>query len=739
MEASRCGAMCSYLADNCNFKADVLYRLKNGLQAWKAGNFPLCKEGDADWDAAARRCWKGGASAPAAVGSSQKAVPAVASAPSGSRSTSGPPQLWQIVGGADKGGVLVKTKEDLTSPPVEQRLATGAKVQELELVGERLHFRRLVGEGPEEGWISISLAGRPLADRISDVFGGGSSAGSGAASAAPKPLRWEAGKWLCPACDEPNRADRDRCNDCGKARPPGEAPSAATASLPAGAQAAKTAKPPPPVEFAINIIIDRSMDFSDKVTVQGGTTCLKLKQKLSADDPTGLINADEIALGVGNPPRPVRDAVVLRPERHGELELCAPDSEPWASDSEDEPVAVSSPAVAASIPVAAPAAAPAPPPGAAPRRPPSEPWECPACDAPNRADRDRCYDCGKARPTGVGQAPPDVAAPTTKEVVVQSDGKWVCPECDEVNKSDRERCNECGKARFGSAAVQPETETAGKWRCSECGETNRMDRSRCNDCGKARPGFHPVSGLRAPPEPEADGLVEEADIADGPGLVVDDKRESKKHINAPQGNVCFDDEDDASTNTGGDDAPEKPAESSKPKPTEDEEDLPPLPPLKPGVLDVGSTVDIKGLKSRADLNGRRALVMSKDAESGRFEVKCEHNEERIRVRPENVTVVVLRESAKKALGDKAFKEGRQDQAIEFYKDALKTEARGDKELSATIHSNMAAAYAKKGDHESALKVAQAAIAEKPGWAKAYSRMGLASSAWAAMPRRSRAT
>lgn len=46
------------------------------------------------------------------------------------------------------------------------RLSTGAKVEELELVGERLHFQRVSGTGPSEGWISISLKGKELARRV---------------------------------------------------------------------------------------------------------------------------------------------------------------------------------------------------------------------------------------------------------------------------------------------------------------------------------------------------------------------------------------------------------------------------------------------------------------------------------------------------------------------------------------------------------------------------------------------
>jgi len=74
-------------------------------------------------------------------------------------------QMWEIVGGADKGGVLVREGESVGSPQTAERLSTGALVEELELKGERLHFKRVTGTGPEEGWISIKLPGKDLAVR----------------------------------------------------------------------------------------------------------------------------------------------------------------------------------------------------------------------------------------------------------------------------------------------------------------------------------------------------------------------------------------------------------------------------------------------------------------------------------------------------------------------------------------------------------------------------------------------
>lgn len=78
---------------------------------------------------------------------------------------------WEIVGGADTGGVVVRDGLDVKSPQIldpldgvtPHRLATGAVVAEVELVNDRLHFQKLKGVGPREGWISIALKDKVLA------------------------------------------------------------------------------------------------------------------------------------------------------------------------------------------------------------------------------------------------------------------------------------------------------------------------------------------------------------------------------------------------------------------------------------------------------------------------------------------------------------------------------------------------------------------------------------------------
>eukprot|EP00930_Biecheleria_cincta_P057208 TRINITY_DN43183_c0_g1_i1.p1 TRINITY_DN43183_c0_g1~~TRINITY_DN43183_c0_g1_i1.p1 ORF type:complete len:1002 (-),score=143.82 TRINITY_DN43183_c0_g1_i1:276-3239(-) len=73
----------------------------------------------------------------------------------------GPGTVWLVVGGGDKGGIVVRKAESLKSPELA-RLGTGARVEELERIGERLHYKKLAGDGPDFGWVSTSIKGNPL-------------------------------------------------------------------------------------------------------------------------------------------------------------------------------------------------------------------------------------------------------------------------------------------------------------------------------------------------------------------------------------------------------------------------------------------------------------------------------------------------------------------------------------------------------------------------------------------------
>lgn len=82
-------------------------------------------------------------------------------------------RVWLVVGGAHAGGLLVRRGKELASAALtttagsQARLATGAKVKELSLEGDRLHYQRLSGDGPDFGWVSTKLKGMRLLEPVS--------------------------------------------------------------------------------------------------------------------------------------------------------------------------------------------------------------------------------------------------------------------------------------------------------------------------------------------------------------------------------------------------------------------------------------------------------------------------------------------------------------------------------------------------------------------------------------------
>jgi len=69
---------------------------------------------------------------------------------------------WRVVGGEGKGGILVRSGRELSSSQLDDRLPTGAIVEELERHGDRLHFHNAEGPGPKEGWVSTRISGKDL-------------------------------------------------------------------------------------------------------------------------------------------------------------------------------------------------------------------------------------------------------------------------------------------------------------------------------------------------------------------------------------------------------------------------------------------------------------------------------------------------------------------------------------------------------------------------------------------------
>eukprot|EP00434_Breviolum_minutum_P013899 symbB.v1.2.012257.t1/scaffold841.1/size158588/1 len=58
--------------------------------------------------------------------------------------------LWKVIGGADKGGIIVRLGPGLTDELAKERLGTGALVEEIESRGDRIRYRLQQGIGPRE-------------------------------------------------------------------------------------------------------------------------------------------------------------------------------------------------------------------------------------------------------------------------------------------------------------------------------------------------------------------------------------------------------------------------------------------------------------------------------------------------------------------------------------------------------------------------------------------------------------
>lgn len=72
-------------------------------------------------------------------------------------------RIWEVVGGRDTGGVLVRIEQDLKSAEASpSRLSCGSMVKELFLVGTRLKFELISGCGPNTGWVTTKLADKDL-------------------------------------------------------------------------------------------------------------------------------------------------------------------------------------------------------------------------------------------------------------------------------------------------------------------------------------------------------------------------------------------------------------------------------------------------------------------------------------------------------------------------------------------------------------------------------------------------
>lgn len=73
-------------------------------------------------------------------------------------------QHWAVIGGVEKGGIVVREGQLLSSPAVDDRLGHGAIIKEVEFDEKtgRLRYELAEGAGPQSGWVSIKMQGKDL-------------------------------------------------------------------------------------------------------------------------------------------------------------------------------------------------------------------------------------------------------------------------------------------------------------------------------------------------------------------------------------------------------------------------------------------------------------------------------------------------------------------------------------------------------------------------------------------------
>lgn len=76
--------------------------------------------------------------------------------------------MWEVIGGVNHipASIVARAGQALDSEKLPDRLATGSRVDELEIVGDRLRYRLREGSGPKEGWVSIRIKDKELMKKV---------------------------------------------------------------------------------------------------------------------------------------------------------------------------------------------------------------------------------------------------------------------------------------------------------------------------------------------------------------------------------------------------------------------------------------------------------------------------------------------------------------------------------------------------------------------------------------------
>jgi len=78
--------------------------------------------------------------------------------------------IFEVVGGATSGGIIVRVDKEKSSAEIPERLATGSMVKVVETDGTRASYELLSGTGPTQGWVSMSAGGKPLLSKADMIL-----------------------------------------------------------------------------------------------------------------------------------------------------------------------------------------------------------------------------------------------------------------------------------------------------------------------------------------------------------------------------------------------------------------------------------------------------------------------------------------------------------------------------------------------------------------------------------------
>merc|ERR1711907_815588 len=79
-----------------------------------------------------------------------------------SKGTGATGRRWVVVGGANTGGINVQSGSQVLSEDLEERLATGAMIEQIDMQDGKVLFQKINGDGPMCGWATVAFDGAPL-------------------------------------------------------------------------------------------------------------------------------------------------------------------------------------------------------------------------------------------------------------------------------------------------------------------------------------------------------------------------------------------------------------------------------------------------------------------------------------------------------------------------------------------------------------------------------------------------